>query len=646
MLALLLALVSACLTCILLPGTAAAAEAEDVICDGATEPDAAAATPPVELEALTGELNEAGVELDFSGTEHVEEYRIEISIDDSGGATFVETIDYDFGDFAVNRHGIYRDLITIQRCNDRYDRVYPLTVISVESETAPDGYVLETWEHGDRIKIGDANRTVTGRHKYVITYRLDGILNGFPTHDELYWNVVGDGWSVPIGNLRVIVRAPESPEQVACFSGYSGSRSSCSDASIREGRPDDRARFDQNVLWPQQMLTVVVALPKGAVAEPEMILDERFSLARAFEVTPATVAATGALTIAILGIWGLIAFRVGRDRQVSGSHVDVAFAPVGSVGGPVGLFEDQHSPVEFVPPDELRPGQVGVLVDEVAHPVDVTATIVDLAVRGYIRIEEIPEGRRPDYRIVRLDKDFSELLGYERMLLERLVTVAEGSVKLSDLKYSFATDFRNVVDAMYDEVVQRGWYARRPDSTRHRWLGLGILAVLVSIAVLVVLVVFTHYALLGIPLVIGSTLLLISSRWMPRRTPAGTGLLRRARGFEVFIRDSEAPRARWAEQKNIFSEYLPYAIVFRCADRWARTFEDLGAEAIAESGGWYVGSHPFSSFALTSAMDDFTSSAGSTLSTPAPSTSGSSGSSGFSGGSSGGGGGGGGGGSW
>jgi uncharacterized membrane protein len=120
--------------------------------------------------------------------------------------------------------------------------------------------------------------------------------------------------------------------------------------------------------------------------------------------------------------------------------------------------------------------------------------------------------------------------------------------------------------------------------------------------------------------------------------------LSRVKGFEVFIEDSEAPRARWAEQRNIFSEYLPYAIVFRCADRWAGHFEDLGAEALSSSGGWYVGTHPFSAYYLSAAMTDFSSRAGKTLSTPQPSSSGGSGFSG--GGFSGGGGGGGGGGSW
>lgn len=320
----------------------------------------------------------------------------------------------------------------------------------------------------------------------------------------------------------------------------------------------------------------------------------------------------------------------------------MAFAPVGSSGSPVPLFGDDTTPVEFAPPEKIRPGQVGVLVDEKVHPVDVTATIIDLAVRGYLRIEEIPGGRKPDYRIAPLDKPVGDLEKYEQVALDNLFGGGGGPVDLSDLKTKFAPKFKLIVEAMYDDAIERGWFATRPDKVRRIWLGLGIAALVVSLLVLVAAIVTTQLALLAVPLVVGSLLMVIGSKWMPRRTSAGTGMLRRTRGFEIFIQDSEAPRARWAEQKNIFSEYLPYAIVFGCADRWARTFDDLGDEAVSGAGGWYVGAAPFRPVYFAGAMTDFASSAGSTLSAPPPSSSGGSGGGGFSGG----GGGGGGGGSW
>src|SRR5204863_7869576 len=97
------------------------------------------------------------------------------------------------------------------------------------------------------------------------------------------------------------------------------------------------------------------------------------------------------------------------DLRAVGSAVDVAFAGDGDQSRPeqrVPLFEHGAAPVQFAPPDDIRPGQVGTLIDESANPLDATATILDLAVRGHLRIEEIPkEGwvGHPDWRRVRRD---------------------------------------------------------------------------------------------------------------------------------------------------------------------------------------------------------------------------------------------------
>ena len=131
------------------------------------------------------------------------------------------------------------------------------------------------------------------------------------------------------------------------------------------------------------------------------------------------------------------------------------------------------------------------------------------------------------------------------------------------------------------------------------------------------------------------------AHWMPRRTAKGFGVLQLTRGFREFIEESEKDRARFAEQRNLFSEYLPYAVVFGATEKWARAFAGLDGE-LPDTTGWYVGTRLFTVAAFTSSMDGFTTTtAGTIASTPAAS-----GSSGFSGGFSGGGGGGGGGGSW
>jgi uncharacterized membrane protein len=136
--------------------------------------------------------------------------------------------------------------------------------------------------------------------------------------------------------------------------------------------------------------------------------------------------------------------------------------------------------------------------------------------------------------------------------------------------------------------------------------------------------------------------LLAGAHDMPHRTAKGTGTLRRVLGFKTFIEESEKDRARFAEQQNLFSEYLPYAIVFGAVHKWARTFEGLAAQP-PDTTSWYHGSQVFTALAFANAIDGFTVTTAGTISAAAPS---SSGGSGFSGGFSGGGGGGGGGSSW
>jgi hypothetical protein len=572
--------------------------------------------------------------------ERIVAYDVDIRIETSGDLLITEIIDYDFA--SNSRHGIFRDIPVRLDYDSRYERVYPLKVISVEgSPGTPDQYKRESITNKARLKIGDPDKTITGAHRYTITYRIEGALNGFEGHDELYWNAIGTEWPVPIEQATVRVTTPADIIEVACFGGEGGSRLAC-DQAERVGRT---AGFSDRRLPAGNGVTVVVAFAKGAVPPPAPVLDERWSLARAFSVTPATAGASILLlALAVLGVFRL-AWRTGRDRAYAGSPVDAAYATAGQeepVRPSFGPFGGVETPVEFVPPDNFRPGQVGTLVDETANTLDITATIVDLAVRGYLRIDEIPKKGwfgKPDWTLTRLKESDDALLRYERLLLDGLFR--DGSpIDLSSLRTTFVSRLETVRYALYQDVVAQGWFAGRPDKIRQKWYLIGGAAVVVSLTVLVFLMAVSHAALLALPLVLGSVMLLLSAKRMPRRTAKGTGVLRRVAGFRRFIEESEKDRARFAEQQHLFSEYLPYAVVFGATEKWARTFAGLDAEAIQPS--WYGGSSSFTPVGVAHSLDGFAvTTAGTISSTPAGS-----GSSGFSGGSSGGGGGGGGGGSW
>jgi uncharacterized protein (TIGR04222 family) len=577
-----------------------------------------------------------------TGGEAIRGYRVDIAIERDGTLRVVEAIDYDFG--ATARHGIFRDVPTRLRYDTDHDRVYRLHVDSVTATgDASARYTTDSIAGGrTRIKIGDANRTTTGAHTYTITYRIEGALDAFEDHDELYWNAIGADWDVPVSEPHVTVHAPQRVDitRVACFAGPTGSSLPCAGALTGGGT----AQFTQPALGPHEAFTVVVAVPKGAVSpEPTPILDERLTVDNAFTRNAGTIG--GALALLVLGVGGvsLLAWRSGRDRRYLGSPVDVALGNETGVDEPAPLFADRAVPVEFEPPDRIRPGQVGTIVDEVANPLDVTATIVDLAVRGYLRIEELSKQGlfgKPDWNLVQTKEPDGKLVPYESMLLDALFA-GRSEVKLSDLKNTFASHLRAVQSALYQDVVERGWFRRRPDHVRAMWVGVGVVAV-----VLAGLATFglaqLQLGLLGIPLVVSAIVLLAAAHWMPRRTAKGRSVLVRTLGFRRFIDESEKDRAQFAERANLFSEYLPYAVVFGATEKWARAFAGLDGQ-LPDTGGWYVGTHPFTIASFNSSMDHFTTTtAGTIASTPSGS-----GGSGFGGGGfSGGGGGGGGGGSW
>jgi Predicted membrane protein (DUF2207) len=352
--------------------------------------------------------------------EQVLDYRVDLQIEPDGMLVVTEQIAYDYG--TEDRHGILRDVPVRFRYDDRHDRVYPLQVLEVSgSPGTPDQYTLEDVDNTLRIRVGDPDRTISGQHDYTIVYRVEGTLNGFADHDELYWNAIGADWEVPIQQASVTVSAPAAIGQVACYAGPVGSTGSCG-SSETDGRT---AAFAATGLGPNEGVTVVVGFPTGAVPAPRPVLEERSSLARAFSATPATLTMAGGVLVVVLLVLGWLFGIVGRDRRTDG--------PLGSVAG---------ANLEAAPPEGIRPAQAGLLVDEVVNPVAIPATVVDLAVRGYLRIEDdAPDDwEKFDWRLVKLKPADKDLLDYERVLFEGLFASrsgrrakAEEAVRLSEL---------------------------------------------------------------------------------------------------------------------------------------------------------------------------------------------------------------------
>jgi uncharacterized membrane protein YgcG len=404
-------------------------------------------------------------------------------------------------------------------------------------------------------------------------------------------------------------------------------------------------------------MTVVVAIPRGVVASAGPVLRERWSLLRAFAVTPVSASAAGGL-LAALAVLGAMVLARGRDRRHSRSALHVVGETAVQSEEAVPLSGHGEPAIQSAPPADVRPGQAGTLLDGVANPRDVTGTIVDLAVRGYLRIEDAGEQTSRDWSLVRLDKT-GGLLDYEQILLDGLFkgpTTVKTSTLLSELGPEFTDYLKQAQDALYADVAERGWFTARPDKVRRRWVVIGCLLFVIGVAGVIAAAATSHFGLIPVPLALAGLVLVGCARWMPVRTAKGTDLTRRLLGFRRYIitaAPGQVPATEQAPvgQHDVFEGYLPYAIVFGCTKQWADVTAALAGADRAPS--WYRSRQPYSPGTLTSlsgtgyyfsSMHHFATNTSNWIGSAA---SGGSGSSGFSGGGfSGGGGGGGGGGSW
>ncbi len=574
----------------------------------------------------------------FGSTVHADEgwvitsFHSDITVATDSAITVTEDIQVDFG--SLQKHGIFRTIPLRYRYDDSHDRYYLLEVKSVTDGSKALIHSESIDYDNDVIKIGDPGRLVTGANRYVITYTVLGAMNSFAGHDELYWNVDGALWPVPKRSVTATVNLPAGAfQKAACYQGPTGSRESCTFAS--KGQTVNFGSTRQ--LASGEQMSVVTALNQGVVDVPPPLLEARNRQfpQDAFDINPLTVGLS--LLIAVAGI-GLVVrnwWIHGRDR----AYLTQYYLTNDPRERTNPLFHSDPLVVEFGSPQNMRPAELGLILDESADTKDVTATIVDLAVRGYMTITEVPNQK--DWTFIwKAGGDAAALLPYEKTLLDGLFAGRQ-QIKLSALKGTYAPTLKMAEGQIYTDAVSRKLFTTRPDTARATWGCLGVGLVVAGVAVTVLLGLKLGWGLIGAAILLTGIVVSVSAPFMPQRTASGRELLQRTLGFRLYMTTAEKYRQQFAEKAQIFTELLPYAIVFGCVSQWAKAFEGIDTSA---TNNWYAGNAPFQAVLLANSLESMNASISSAI-TYTPPSSGSS--SGFGGGGfSGGGGGGGGGGSW
>lgn len=404
---------------------------------------------------------------------------------------------------------------------------------------------LKIWIPGAQ----DATRMV------VIRYRVDNAIRYFPDHDELYWNATGNEWPVPIRRASSIVRLPEAASgsvRALAYTGPFGARGQGYTARI-EGPTVVFATTTP--LGYREGLTIAVGWAKGVVREPSWLRRVGWLVgANPFLALP----------LFALTLMGLLWYAGGRDPRPERSVMP--------------LYE---------PPDGLRPAEVGALLDYRMDPRDLSATLVDLAVRGYLKIEEMNGSYA--FRLLKAREAWGELKPYEQTILQGIFEEAvSGAVHLSWLENRFYTRLPEVTKQLYQELKSCRYFTRRPDRVKKFYQGMASALLFLGLVPILSLASIKGWNPLW---AVGSLLTAAGvifgfAPMMPAWTKAGVGAYLKTLGLQEYLARAEKDRMRLVSDPSQFEKLLPYAMALGVERNWARAF----AGVVTSPPTWYEGS--------------------------------------------------------
>ena len=602
--------------------------------------------------ALAGLLLAVGFSLATTTTasaavDQIDKFSIEYEMGTDGVLQAKETIVWRFGSDS-GRHGIDRYFVTREPYDDQQDAVY---TVDVESVTSPDSGVATQYSENThetdggrgeqlRIRIGDPDETISSpTATYVITYSVKGAMRTFSGYDEFYWDATGSDWKAPMTDVSVKATVPGGAQELSCFAGPVQSDQACTSDKVSDGVGE----FTQASLPAGQGLTIGVKIKPGLITDNAPHLEPDGSkLSAGQKAGLVALAGVGAVSLIGSPIVGTLWWRKnGRDQRYAGLAPGTVPLP-GQQAPVVPSDPDLPIPVAFTPP-RIPVAEAGLLIDGQVDTRETAATIIDLAVKGALTVQS--EGKK-DFQVTLVDPNRATAPHEMVLLTELFGGRPPGAVEDLSKQGSLTSAHQAMQKSVRNQVASRGWFRKVPSTAATSGFGFGIIV----FAVFLGFTLGAVFLLLLVPLLpILLTFAIVRFKLRRgQRTADGRAVCDQVEGFKTYLATAEADQIRFEEGEDIFSKYLPWAIAFELADRWAKICGDLVAMGRLpnETPYWYIGSYNMAAF-----NTGFLTSSLATAAAPAPS-SGASGT-GFGGGSSfggggfsGGGGGGGGGGSW
>jgi uncharacterized protein (TIGR04222 family) len=450
--------------------------------------------------------------------------------------------------------------------------------------------------------------------------------------------------------LKIITTVPGGAQDATCFAGPPGSTTPCETKKFTKA---GEATFGQTNVPPGESMSIGIKITPGLVADNKPHMEPNGS-----KLSPAErgggigLAAVSGLVAVVSPIIGMLWWRKnGRDQR----YADLAPGTVPLPGQEVRVVPNDPDipiPVAFSRPP-IRVAEAGLLIDGQVDSRETAATIIDLAVRGALTVQSNDEH---DFRVTLVDPSKASA-PHETVLLTSLFDgEPPGAERDLSKPGSIASTHEQMRESVRNQVTTRGWFRKVPSVAETSSFGLAVIAIALFAALAMGFWIawartLPRVLLLLMPLLpIMITFAVIRAKLQRgQRMAEGRAMCDQVEGFRTYLATAEADQLKFEEGGDIFSKYLPWAIIFELADRWAKICGDLVATGRLpnETPYWYIGNYQMAAFNTAFLTSSLTSAA-----TPVPSSSGAGGT-GFGGGSSfggggfsGGGGGGGGSGGW
>lgn len=595
---------------------------------------------------------------------YINNYDSFIVINPDSSLTVSETITITTDGSEV-RHGIYRDFPTIYRSKTGGVVHVGFDVLKAILDGKAVKYAVKKRSNGVRVYLGSkSTRLPAGVYTFQLVYKTTGQLGFFKNHDELYWNVTGNGWDFPIEQVTATINFPPAVVgKVSKYTAYTGSQGSRAQNYQASLNAEQQLVFKTTQpLAAHQGMTIAAAWPVGLIKKPSFIESN------SRDITIYTLLVLGIIVVLVyyLATWS----KVGRDPKLG------AIMP------------------EYYPPEGFTPAALRYIMDMGFDNRVLASAVLNLAVKGALKIEET---KKKHYTLHKVDDFSGELSAAEKILMKRLFG-ANQSISLDK-----AGCIKDVVTAYRDALKTEFATTYFETNNRYSMIGAVLSVIAVGIGILlnmqlmpvaifmaffiiitmgtkgrirsrfadafkrgffqtiIVVAVFVIFLAghaseineLGImfPWVyIGLCALLIIINLifvnlLRRPTIAGAHVIKHVKGFKMFLDATERQRMAFRNPPDktpeLFEKYLPYALALGVEQRWSENFADVLQKANYQPN-WYVGNNMMW-LAAAGFSSGFVSSFNQSISSAsaAPGSSSGFGGGGFSGGGGGGGGGGG-----